>query len=208
MELNNTAVQAAAPFGSTTAAGRIRGFSPQNVRLIGAGIDFSLFVAAIVAVAVWMGPEPTELYSVAQIFIGALLMALFAGACLLAHLHEPRFLARSSAAAQFLKALLCFGTPPLITLLICAPFLGNGDPDVERLGAWLGYSALTATAVVIVSRAALFGGLAGASKRLISAQRVAVVGSGESAGRLIQWLEVTEPGLVEVIGVFDDRSRD
>ncbi|MDQ7250209.1 undecaprenyl-phosphate glucose phosphotransferase [Dongia sedimenti] len=207
MELNNTAVHAA-PFGGTTAGGRARGFSPQNVRLLGIGVDFSLFVIAIVAVALKMGPESTQLYRLAQIFIGALLMAMFAVACLLTRLHEPRVLARISVAAHFLKAVVCFGAPPLLTLLICAPFLGNGDPNVDRLAAWLGYAAIAAAGVAVVSRIALFGGLAGASKRLVSAQRVAVVGSGEAAGRLIHWLEVTEPGLVEVIGVFDDRSRD
>jgi putative colanic acid biosynthesis UDP-glucose lipid carrier transferase len=207
MELNNAAVQTA-QFGGTTVGGRIRGFSPQNVRLLGAGIDFSMFVASIVAVAIWMGPEPTELYRLAQIFIGALLMAIFTVACLLTRLHEPRVLARISVAAHFVKATVCFGTPPALTLLVCAPFLGNGDPNVERLAAWLGYAAVAGSAVAIVSRTALFGGLAGASKRLVSAQRVAVVGSGESAGRLIHWLQVTEPGLVEIIGIFDDRSRD
>jgi len=207
MELNNSTVHAAAPFGSTT-AGPVRGFSPQSVRFLGVGVDFSLFVAAIVAVAIWMGPEPTELYRVAQIFIGALLMAIFATICLVTRLHEPRVLARMSAAAHFLKAAVCFGAPPAMTLLICAPFIGHNDPSVDRLAAWLGYAAVTATAVAIFSRAALLGGLAGASKRLISAQRVAVVGSGESAARLIRWLEATEPRLVEVIGVFDDRGRD
>jgi hypothetical protein len=54
MELNNTAVHAG-DFGRTTAGSRVRGFSPQNVRLLGVGIDFSLFVIAIVAVALWMG---------------------------------------------------------------------------------------------------------------------------------------------------------
>jgi Undecaprenyl-phosphate glucose phosphotransferase len=207
MELNNTAVHAG-PFGRTTAGGRVRGFSPQNVRLLGVGIDFSLFVIAIVAVGIWMGPEPTELYRVAQIFIGALLMAMFAAACLLMRLHEPRVLVRISVAAHFVKAVVCFGAPPAITLLICAPFLGNGDPNVDRLAAWLGYAAASSATVAILSRAALFSGLAGASKRLVAAQRVAIVGSGEAAGRLIQWLEVTEPRLVEVVGIFDDRSRD
>jgi Undecaprenyl-phosphate glucose phosphotransferase len=207
MELNNTAVQAA-PFGRTTAGGRVRGFSPQNVRLLGVGIDFSLFVIAIVAVALWMGPEHSELYRVAQIFIGALLMAMFAAGCLLTRLHEPRVLARLSASAHFLKAVVCFGAPPAITLLICSLFVAHGDANVDRLAAWLGYSAVAAAGTAILSRAALLGGLAGASKRLVSAQRVAVVGSGESAGRLIRWLAVTEPRLVEVIGIFDDRGRD
>src|SRR5262245_20381271 len=98
MELNNTAVHAG-PFGGTTAAGRVRGFSPQNIRLLGVGIDFSLFVTAIVAVALWMGPEPTELYRLAQIFIGALLLAMFSVGCLLVRLHEPRVLARTSVGA-------------------------------------------------------------------------------------------------------------
>jgi Undecaprenyl-phosphate glucose phosphotransferase len=207
MELNNTAVHAGA-FGRTTAGGRVRGFSPQNVRLLGVGIDFSLFVIAIVAVALWMGSEPTELYRVTQIFIGGLLMALFAAACLLARLHEPRVLARMPVSTHFLKAVACFGAPPAITMLVCAPFVGHGDANVDRLAAWLGYAAVTAAGFAVVSRAALFGGLAGASKRLVAAQRVAVVGSGEAAGRLIRWLEVTEPRLVEVVGVFDDRSRE
>jgi len=207
MELNNPAVPAG-HFGRATAAGRARGFSPQNVRLLGVSIDFSLFGIAIAGVALWMGPEPTDLYQVAEIFIGALLVALFATACLLARLHDPRVLARMQISTHFLKAVACFGAPPAITMLVCAPFVGQGDPNVDRLAAWLGYAAVTAAAVAILSRAVLFGGLAGASRRLVVAQRVAVVGSGESAARLIRWLEVTEPRLVEVIGVFDDRSRD
>src|SRR5690349_2854740 len=100
MELNNTAVHAG-HFGRATAGGRARGFSPQNVRLLGVGLDFSLFVIAIVAVALWMGREQTDLYRVAQIFISALLIAMFATASLLGRLHEPRVLARSSVSAQF-----------------------------------------------------------------------------------------------------------
>jgi Undecaprenyl-phosphate glucose phosphotransferase len=207
MELNNPAVHAG-HFGRTPTAGRVRGFSPQNVRLLGVAIDFSLFVLAIVAVAVWMGNDPTDLYRVAQIFIGALLMALFSGACLLARLHEPRVLARNSVATHFLKAAACFAVPPAVTMLVCTPFVGHGDPNVDRLAAWLGYSTVAAGAMAIGTRAILFGGLASASRRLVVAQRVAVVGSGETAARLIRWLEVTEPRLVEVIGVFDDRRRD
>jgi Undecaprenyl-phosphate glucose phosphotransferase len=207
MELNNPAVHAG-HFGRTTTGSRVRGFSPQNVRLLGMAIDFSLFVLAIVAVALWMGEDPTDLYRVAQIFIGALLMALFSGACLMARLHEPRVLARNSVATHFLKAAGCFAAPPAVTLLVCAPFVGHGDPNVDRLAAWLGYSTVAAGAIAIATRAILFGGLASASRRLVVAQRVAVVGSGETAARLIRWLEVTEPRLVEVIGVFDDRRRD
>src|SRR5690349_15565145 len=106
MELNNTAVHAG-NFGRTTAGSRVRGFSPQNVRLLGVGIDFSLFVIATVGVVLWMGQEPTALYRVAQIFIGALLVAMFAAGCLLARLHEPRVLARATVATHFLKAIAC-----------------------------------------------------------------------------------------------------
>jgi putative colanic acid biosynthesis UDP-glucose lipid carrier transferase len=207
MDLNNTAVHAG-NFGRTTAGSRVRGFSPQNVRLLGVGIDFSLFVIATVGVALWMGQEPTALYRVAQIFIGALLVAMFAAGCLLARLHEPRVLARATVSTHFLKAIACFSAPPALTMLVCAPFVGHGDANVDRLAAWLGYAAVTAAAVAILSRTVLLGGLAGASRKLVVAQRVAVVGSGEAASRLLRWLEVTEPGLVEVIGIFDDRSRD
>jgi Undecaprenyl-phosphate glucose phosphotransferase len=41
---------------------------------------------------------------------------------------------------------------------------------------------------------------------LFTPQRIAVVGSGESAARLIRWVELTAPGLFEIIGVFDDRD--
>jgi Undecaprenyl-phosphate glucose phosphotransferase len=207
MDLNNTAVHAG-HFGRTTAGSRVRGFSPQNVRLLGVGIDYSLFMIAIVAVALWIGPERSDLYRVAEIFIGALLMVMFGTACLLARLHEPRVLAHTPALTHFLKAVACFGAPPAITMLVCAPFAGHGDPDVDRLAAWLGYAAVAGAGVAIVSRGVLLGGLAGASRRLVVAQRVAVVGSGEAAARLIGWLEATEPRLVEVIGVFDDRSRE
>jgi Undecaprenyl-phosphate glucose phosphotransferase len=207
MELNNPAVHAAV-LGRTTAGPRVRGFSPQNVRLLGVALDYSMFVIAIVAVALWMGQEPSELYRLAQILIGALLMALFTAGCLLARLHDPRALARLPAAAHFLKAVACFGAPPALTMLVCAPFVGHGDLNVDRLAGWLGYAAVAAASFAIVSRAVLFGGLAGASQRLVVAQRVAVVGSGETAGRLIRWLEVTNPRLVEVIGIFDDRGRE
>lgn len=207
MEFNDTVAGSASPF-SGSAAGRVRGFSPQNVRFLGAGIDFSLFVIAVIGVAAWMGPSQTGLYRVAEIFIGALLMAMFAALCLLTRLHEPRVVARMSATLHFVKALVCFGVPPAVTLLVCIPFVGNGDPSVDRLANWLGYATLSTASIAILSRAALFGGFSGASRRLVAAQRVAVVGSGESANRLLNWLEVSDFGLVEVVGVFDDRSRD
>jgi polysaccharide biosynthesis protein PslA len=207
MELNNPAVHAGS-FGGATVSTPGRGFSPQNFRLLGIGLDFSLFVIAIVGVALWMGSNATELYRVAQIFISALLLAMFAAACSLARIHEPRVAARMSAAAHFVKAVVCFVAPPAITLMVCAAFVGHGESDVDRLAAWLGYAAAAAAAAAIVSRTVLLGGLAGASKRLVAAQRVAVVGSGESAARLVQWLAATEPRLVDVIGIFEDRSRD
>jgi len=44
------------------------------------------------------------------------------------------------------------------------------------------------------------------ARSLFTPRRIAVVGSGESAARLIRWVELTAPGLFEIIGCSTDRD--
>jgi len=205
MELDSTTVETA---GVTLADGRRRGgIQPQHLGYLGVTVDLLLFAAAIMLAAWSMGPASSDLYRLARIFAGTLLLVLFPALCLLGRIHDPRTLARVSISGYFLRTIACFSLPPLFALAVCTPFFSGLDPETRRLITWLEYTAAAAATFAVLSRIALFAVMPAAQGRLVAPQRIAVVGSGESARRLIRWIEATSPRLVRVMGVFDDRDR-
>jgi Undecaprenyl-phosphate glucose phosphotransferase len=137
----------------------------------------------------------------------ALLYVLFGVCCHLAKLHDPQTLTGKSPIAHSLKATLCFGAPPAAALLLSLPFMTADDDAVQAFVIWLSYFALAAVALALLSRALFHVMFAAFNGILFVPQRIAIVGSSETSRRLIRWIQATNPHSVQVVGIFDDRSR-
>jgi Undecaprenyl-phosphate glucose phosphotransferase len=119
--------------------------------------------------------------------------------------HDGVALVRRSSVAQLSVVFATFAGPILALVAICA-LLGWGTPWREAttlhwLTAWGTASTATALSVHLLARPV--------ANRWRAAQlavhRVAIVGSGEPAKRLMDWIEVNARDVVEVVGLFDDR---
>jgi Undecaprenyl-phosphate glucose phosphotransferase len=187
---------------------RVSNFQPQHLAYLSLIFDMGLFVLAGVAAAVWAGPAGGSLYRLSQILTASLLLIAFLACCRIARLHEPLNLVRTGSFRHLLKASLCFGIPPLVALAICLPYLRNTETEVHHFLTWMSWFAVFAVVFAVLSRITFFAALPLISVRIMRPQRIAVVGAGESARRLIGWLEATNPDLFTIVGVFDDRDRE
>jgi len=206
MELDSLALRAE----SAPATRRIpyAGFQPQHLALISIGIDLLLFLAAAFLSAKWASPAFDGLYALAQVLATALLIVIFATVCRVTKVHRPGVLMLEGAFAHLAKATVAFGLPPLLALIVSLPFVGSSDPSIHGFLAWLRTFLVAAVGFAFVSRGIFFLLFPRVTARLISPQRVAIVGSGTAARRMVDWLEASTPRLVSIVGVFDDRSRD
>jgi Undecaprenyl-phosphate glucose phosphotransferase len=137
----------------------------------------------------------------------ALALLVFVGMCRLVRAHDPLILLQSPALPRITKVVLCFATPVLIPLAIALAFLPKGDPAIRGFTSWLVSFEVFSILFAMVAHSIFQVSLPLLGRTLFARQRVAVVGSGESAERLIRWVELSAPGLFEIIGVFDDRER-
>jgi Undecaprenyl-phosphate glucose phosphotransferase len=94
----------------------------------------------------------------------------------------------------------------LIPLAASLPFLQSQDLAVRAFIDWLLVFFLAAFTVELAAHGLFQVTRPVLRRRILARQRIAVVGSGESAARLVRWVERTAPGLFDVIGVFDDRD--
>jgi Undecaprenyl-phosphate glucose phosphotransferase len=85
-------------------------------------------------------------------------------------------------------------------------FIRSGETEVHHLISWLLWFEVIGVAATIAAHSFFQLVRPMLSGRTLARQRIAVIGSGESAARLIEWVELTAPGLFEMIGVFDDRD--
>jgi Undecaprenyl-phosphate glucose phosphotransferase len=181
---------------------------PQHLGYLSFIFDLVLFVAACGSAAAWVGTSSQDLFHLCQILVGTLLVAIFAASCYVFRVHAAAKLVTDQKSVIVTKALICFGAPPLVALAICTPYLWSGNPAVIGFLAWLKSVAMFAVTFAIASRLIFIVALPRITKRLVVPHRIAVVGSGESARRLLDWINVTAPRLVEVVGVFDDRGGE
>jgi Undecaprenyl-phosphate glucose phosphotransferase len=119
--------------------------------------------------------------------------------------HDGLALVRRSIPIQLLVVFAYFAGPILTLFALCS-VLGWGTPWREAttlhwLVAWGTASTATALGVHLLSRP-VFGRWRVAQ---FAVHRVAIVGSGEPARRLVEWIEAHAPDVVEVVGLFDDR---
>jgi Undecaprenyl-phosphate glucose phosphotransferase len=184
---------------------------PQQLRYLSIALDLLLFCGAG-WLAAWRAPAsdlsyiaPSELYGLSQFLASALFLVLFLGLCHVTRAQSVSVLFRDPAPAQLVRALVCYGAPPFLALLACLPFYGTSDPAVQHFIGWLKWFAVTAAAAGFLSRAAFVLAYSRLSSWMCAPQRIAVVGSGEAARRMIQWVKNSSDGVVEIVGVFDDR---
>jgi Undecaprenyl-phosphate glucose phosphotransferase len=191
---------------------RVSNFQPQHLAYLSWLFDLVLFAAAGLSAAFWpdtgTGTSAGSLYRLSQVLTASLLLIAFLTGCRLGKLHDPLNLVRATPLRHVLKASLCFGVPPLLALAICLPYLGNAETEVHDFLLWISRFALLGVLFAVLSRIAFFLALPLISVRILTPQRIAIVGAGESARRLIGWLEATSPNLFTIVGVFDDRDRE
>jgi putative colanic acid biosynthesis UDP-glucose lipid carrier transferase len=184
------------------------GIKSRHLGYLSAAADLALFAAAIGASTGLTGGAASEIFHMAQIFVSGLMLALFIYCSLAMRLHDPRALVRRSGIGHVAKAVMCFGTPFLAALLVCVPFYGSSDPAVTTFIDWLRYGIAIGFGCAIVSRLAFLLVRAQLGARMLAPERLVIVGSGESARRMMHWLTVARPRLAEVAGVFDDRGTE
>jgi Undecaprenyl-phosphate glucose phosphotransferase len=130
--------------------------------------------------------------------------AFFFAASRACDLHDGLKIVRRSWVAQLLLGLTCVAGPILALLLICrilnwgAP---SGQPVIAWLTAWAIASGAGALGLQILARPVVQRW----RQTSLTGHRVAIVGSGEPAQRLVAWLEANARDVVQVVGVFDDR---
>jgi len=146
--------------------------------------------------------SPTTVEVGLALCLGAILFFAMARAF---QAHDGVALVRRSSLVQLLIVLAYFAGPILALFAICGA-LGWGMPWREAttlrwLTAWGTASTVTALGVHMIARPVV--GRWRAAQ--LAVHRVAIVGSGEPARRLMDWIEVNARDVVEVVGLFDDR---
>ncbi|HEY4266322.1 MAG TPA: undecaprenyl-phosphate glucose phosphotransferase [Micropepsaceae bacterium] len=179
---------------------------PQNLGYLSLLLDVALFAGAGLAARPWVAAGPSALMRMIQFATIALALMVFFGMCRAIRAHDPLNLLHSRALPRISKMVLCFAIPVLVPLAISLPFIPEGDPEVRSFASWLACFEVFSIVFAIFAHSLFQISLPVLGRTLFARQRVAVVGSGESAERLIRWVELSAPGLFEVIGVFDDRE--
>jgi Undecaprenyl-phosphate glucose phosphotransferase len=187
---------------------RWAGLRPQHLASIAIVVDSILFLAAGLIAAARVAAAPSSFFVLAEVLTTALLALLFVIFCRIARLHDPLLLWRDRFTEQLVRAMVCFGAPAIAALLIALPFSNPADAATHHFIGWLRWFAALSLGFAVASRLLVLPLWPRAMARVFVPQRVAVVGSGEPAKRLIQWIEQTAPQLVDIVGVFDDRGPD
>jgi len=107
-----------------------------------------------------------------------------------------------------LRATGCYALPPLATLLVALPALRGQDPVVTDFVLWLATFTVAAAVLAIGSRQTFALALPALRAGVLAPRRIAVVGSGEAAARVIHQMATIAPELFQLVGVFDDRGGD
>jgi Undecaprenyl-phosphate glucose phosphotransferase len=189
------------------------GIQPQHLAYLSTALDFALLVASGFTAHRWSASfvgatdGSAAVLPLLEAMTGGFIVVIFAICAHIAKLHDPLSLATTEATLRILRASMCFVIPPLAALLIALPFSGT-SAAAGQLTIWLEWVTAGSIAVAVISRLALIGALAAFGRTLFVPQRIAIVGSGEAARRMIRWIEATAPRLVQIIGVFDDRGQD
>jgi Undecaprenyl-phosphate glucose phosphotransferase len=119
-------------------------------------------------------------------------------------IHDGLKIMRRSMPAQIALSLICVVAPVAALLLICRILTGaapEAQPVMSWLLAWAAWSGGGVLALQILARPVVQYW----RRASLTGHRVAIVGSGEPAQRLVNWLEANARDVVQVVGLFDDR---
>jgi Undecaprenyl-phosphate glucose phosphotransferase len=137
-------------------------------------------------------------------FALCLAIAFFFAAARALDIHDGLKIMRRAMPAQVALGLICVAAP-VAALLLIARILTGGAPEAQPvlawLLAWLAWSGGGALALQILARPVVQRW----REASLTGHRVAIVGSGEPAQRLVNWLEANARDVVQVVGLFDDR---
>ncbi len=187
------------------AAGGVR-LQPQQVAYLSFLIDLVLFCSAGIGTWLWVGTSGSDLVRVSMVSNLGLCCAIFIALCRMLRVHDPLVLLHGTALTRIPKSLFCAGVPVLIPLLASLPLAGSDELAVQQSVIWLICFEVAAVGTALLAHSTFQIARPMLSRRALAPQRIAIVGSGEPAARLIRWIELTAPGLFQVIGVFDDRD--
>lgn len=132
-------------------------------------------------------------------------IAFFFALCRALHAHDGIKIVRRSAPLQLLTAIGYMVGPIAALFIICGILTWDMVWTSQSVLHWLlTWGAWTGAGTII-----LHLGTRPILQRWRSASqtghRIAIVGSGEPARRLVEWLENNAADIVQVVGVFDDR---
>ena len=186
--------------------GTVARIQPQQLGYLSLVVDVVLYVGAGIAAWIWLDPLPSDMFKLMALTTLALTFVIFTACCRAFKTHDPLVLLHSGAPSSMAKVIVSAGLPALIPLLISFPLAKSNDAAVRDFIGWLFVFELLAVSAVTAAHGAFHAARPRLARSLFTPRRIAVVGSGESAARLIRWVELTAPGLFEIIGVFDDRD--
>jgi Undecaprenyl-phosphate glucose phosphotransferase len=133
-----------------------------------------------------------------------LAIAFFFAAARAFDTHDGLKIMRRSMWAQIALSLGCVAGPAVALFLICHVLTATSptsQPVTSWLLTWAAWSGGGAIGLQILARPVVQRW----RRASLAGHRVAIVGSGEPAQRLVSWLEANASDVVKVVGVFDDR---
>ena len=131
-------------------------------------------------------------------------MAFFFAVARTLDTHDGLKIIRRSMVGQIVLGVIGVAGPVVALLLICRFLTGiapTSRPLTPWLLAWAAWSGGGAFALQLLARSVVQRW----RHASLTGHRVAIVGSGEPAQRLVKWLEANANDVVQVVGLFDDR---
>ena len=194
----------ASPVARRGQTGRLQ---PQQLSYISLVIDLGLFIGAGAAAWFVASVPAADIYRLMAIGITGMACIIFLGFGRSLRVHDPLLLLHTTAISRMPRMIVCTGLPLLFPLAMSLLFARSAESEVHHLISWLLWFELIAMSATVVAHGFFQLLRPMLSERVLARQRVAIIGAGESAARLIKWVELTAPGLFEIIGVFDDRDN-
>ena len=168
-------------------------------------LDMGLFAVPGLLIANHAGLLSTDSPATMQTGLAlCLAIAFFFAAARAFDVHDGLKIMRRPMPAQLALSLVCVAGPVLALQLICRVLTGDAPaarPVTSWLLAWAAWSGGGTLALQILARPVVQRW----RQASLTGHRVAIVGSGEPAQRLVNWLEANADDVVQVVGLFDDR---
>ncbi|HEY4163401.1 MAG TPA: undecaprenyl-phosphate glucose phosphotransferase [Dongiaceae bacterium] len=131
--------------------------------------------------------------------------ALFCALCRAIDAHDGLKMIRRPTVVQLLIVLATTVGPVAGVYFICSALSLQITWQGEPLLAWLLAWGIAGGGGALALHAIAHPMLRRWRRTALTGHRVAIVGSGEPAQRLVEWLQANAADIVQVVGVFDDR---